>query len=400
MKNAVSLLIVAIMLFSLCSCGSSDKSAKKKSEVSGHSDGIGILVDEEINESKVKKLKPADVEPDGITTLCYETLTKKQKSFYEYLLAGANDMTKGWFYCGKTTDDIELDISAAYRALIGDCPQLFWMPTEYIIATDGKKVSIAFDIDENGHKSEYRVSRKECKNMSKELDAAVNGIVAEARAYKGEYEKELFVHDYLCRTVTYDLNGGDMIYSSYGALVNGVCVCEGYSRAMQLIMQRLGIKCGLIYGEYDSSGHMWNYIQIEGDWYHLDVTWDKSEDFGAIHTYFNLSDKEIKKTHIISDKFDNQKDVLKGVNYNILDYTCSHDSCNYYVRTGRILNDDAKNDAAVIRSSYQNGAEFCEYRNDITSDEKEILNEAASLLYPEIQLKSYSKSQDLIIVFF
>lgn len=57
-------------------------------------------------------------------------------------------------------------------------------------------------------------------------------------------------------------------------------VCEGYSRALKVLCDRLEIPCVLVEGYArsglaDASGaHMWNYVQVDGQWYAVDVTWN------------------------------------------------------------------------------------------------------------------------------
>ena len=57
-------------------------------------------------------------------------------------------------------------------------------------------------------------------------------------------------------------------------------VCEGYARAMMILCRELGIPCVLAEGDARTSptgtlgSHMWNYIQLEGNWYAVDTTWN------------------------------------------------------------------------------------------------------------------------------
>ena len=73
-----------------------------------------------------------------------------------------------------------------------------------------------------------------------------------------------------------------------------------------LIMNRLGIECGYVYGNgYNSltSGpHAWNYINIDGKYYMVDVTWD--DPVGGDNTYisrdyFGLDYEEMGKDHVV-----------------------------------------------------------------------------------------------------
>jgi len=50
--------------------------------------------------------------------------------------------------------------------------------------------------------------------------------------------------------------------------------------------------------------HMWNIVSINGNAYHLDVTFNMSQSTRIKrYDYFNLSDADIKKDHIITSKF-------------------------------------------------------------------------------------------------
>ncbi len=57
-------------------------------------------------------------------------------------------------------------------------------------------------------------------------------------------------------------------------------VCESYARAMKVLCDRAGIPCVLVDGfakngfNGDGEAHMWNYVQLEGRWYAVDVTWN------------------------------------------------------------------------------------------------------------------------------
>lgn len=78
--------------------------------------------------------------------------------------------------------------------------------------------------------------------------------------------------------------GGETVFTAYGCLVLGESVCEGYSKATKLILNKIGIDCELIIGlgkEVDDltassqlQSHMWNAVKVGSNWYALDVTWD------------------------------------------------------------------------------------------------------------------------------
>ena len=53
-----------------------------------------------------------------------------------------------------------------------------------------------------------------------------------------------------------------------------MAVCQGYAETMKLFLDALGIENKLVYGTGGGISHVWNLLCLDGDWYHMDVTWD------------------------------------------------------------------------------------------------------------------------------
>lgn len=92
-----------------------------------------------------------------------------------------------------------------------------------------------------------------------------------------EYEIVLAVNEYLCDTVYYPEQEpyAPVTHTAYGALNNGVAVCEGYACAAKLLLNKLGVQCDIQVGFCtDGGGHAWNLVNVDGQWYQMDVTWN------------------------------------------------------------------------------------------------------------------------------
>lgn len=63
------------------------------------------------------------------------------------------------------------------------------------------------------------------------------------------------------------------VYTSYGTFVKKNCVCQGYALAMQVLMNRAGVPCCYVSSGSTAMNHAWNMVQLDGAWYHVDVTW-------------------------------------------------------------------------------------------------------------------------------
>lgn len=114
-----------------------------------------------------------------------------------------------------------------------------------------------------------------------------------------DYENELAIHDYLVSNIEY---GGvdEEAYSAYDALIKGRAVCSGYAESFKTLLDMLGIENRAVTGSGNGEAHGWNMVKLDGEWYHVDVTWDDPIDGdGTIsHKYFNVTDADMALDHI------------------------------------------------------------------------------------------------------
>ena len=95
-----------------------------------------------------------------------------------------------------------------------------------------------------------------------------------------DIEKARKVQNWLISTIDYDNSDeAKNKHDIYGALHDRKAVCEGYARSFKYIMEKIGVPCILVSGTGTNSegmteSHAWNYIQINYNWYAVDVTWN------------------------------------------------------------------------------------------------------------------------------
>lgn len=69
-------------------------------------------------------------------------------------------------------------------------------------------------------------------------------------------------------------------HTSYGILLEGYGVCEGYAKTMSRLLDVVGIPNLFVVGDWKSNdgniyGHAWNYVQMpNGNWYLIDTTYN------------------------------------------------------------------------------------------------------------------------------
>ena len=75
-------------------------------------------------------------------------------------------------------------------------------------------------------------------------------------------------------------------------LIDGKCTCKGYSGIVSDVFGSIGIETEIITGvENDSNqGHAWNQIKLDGDWYNIDITWDRENILYSGMCYWLLKD--------------------------------------------------------------------------------------------------------------
>lgn len=160
-------------------------------------------------------------------------------------------------------------------SLMGDeCPELFQY--DYRKSTDVYR-------DAEGNYTKLQVPYRFTEEEYRDLRQACDELIAEfVRATEGmtDYEKEKYVFDYMASRDYYDLDA-PYVGTAYGALVDGLAKCDGFSYAMKWAMEAMGMQCLFVSGAPTSPdtdiGHAWNIINLDGQYYRVDLTASISE---------------------------------------------------------------------------------------------------------------------------
>lgn len=140
-----------------------------------------------------------------------------------------------------------------------------------------------------------------------EILNTVNGKIAEIDSLitedMSDLQKALAIHDYFVYRFEYDYDNymnGTIPAESYqciGLLLNGTGVCQAYALAYEYFMERVGVEC--YYTGSSAMNHAWNIINIDGQYYHVDCTWDDPvyDRFGQVsHEHFLVSDEAMQNS--------------------------------------------------------------------------------------------------------
>jgi len=114
-----------------------------------------------------------------------------------------------------------------------------------------------------------------------QMEYAFSQIAGSITNEMSTYTKLRILHDSFISWANYgDMSGADG-GTAKGALVNRRAVCEGLSRGFLYLCQRVGLKCIYVSGskivsteKNEWGNHAWNYVEIDGKWYLIDIAND------------------------------------------------------------------------------------------------------------------------------
>ncbi len=206
------------------------------------------------------------------------------------------------FYCPSEYKDCLEDVGK-----ISDDPETLTYINNFVHPYNGFS-NIQTVISESGEVNvniTYLYTEEEMQSINAQVEQIYKEVIT---SDMDDYDKIKAIHDYIVNTTLYDVerNSSDqspyLSYKAYGPLIEGHATCNGYTDAMAIFLEKMGIKNFKIATELmqeDISGHVWNAVYLDGKWYHLDLTWDDpvSEDGKDYlqHKYFLITTEELEE---------------------------------------------------------------------------------------------------------
>lgn len=182
----------------------------------------------------------------------------------------------------------ERDIVPAFPAVVNENPELFYVAGTFEFV-DYKYDSSRQDWYDMRISPDYNMPVSEIPTAKIEFQAELDRIISYASPATTPLMKALMVNDYFC--VNYHYDTSKTYHDAYTLLVKKTGVCQSYMLGYKVALRALGIPvktCGS-----DAMNHTWNLVQIDGAWYHVDVTWDDpipDQSGYAAHNFFMRSD--------------------------------------------------------------------------------------------------------------
>lgn len=165
---------------------------------------------------------------------------------------------------------------------------------------------------------------RDYNDLNQYVQSKAKEIVADAAIYSTDYEKLRYINNYLvdnCEYVAAAVKDPDRYYkafTTFGCLVEGQAVCEGYANSVQLLCEMLDIPCIKVTGTAYGGNHIWNAVYLDGKWWMLDVTFNDpigKQDNSDRWSYFllDLDTFQQKGTHTYDQAaYETSKEIYTG----------------------------------------------------------------------------------------
>lgn len=346
--------------------------------------------------------------------------TWEQQLYQEILTAVRNlepEISVRSYHLTDSADTYQ-NIKYIFSAVLNNNPELFYF--------NAMRSSMTYESGDVIHDKLIFSYMENAAEMSQVLNAKIHDIISSCITPEmTQLQKALALHDYIVLNCQYDydvINSGEgaektnQVFDAYGALVDNDAVCQGYAEAYMILMREAGIPdIGIV----SNAHHAWNWVTIEGKNYHVDVTSDDpvfddppGSDAPALgrdmpgycrHLYFLVSsdriDDELHEKYPENFKFYNreyesgylfcEKDTgFFGYNGELF-YVQENDvlTAPRDLRpSGTIPNEWAKlsirwgNDLYFLRTANFVGDPLTVYRYDLTTGEKQVVNDDLTAL--------------------
>ena len=193
----------------------------------------------------------------SLVNLCSEISRQIRTTFPEYFLD--NNISFYYYYNEKGGSEVIFELS-------------------YVDITDQEKKAVLDKVDQL------------VKDAKKQSDDPVEML----KIFRQEICSNT-VYDY--KAAKSDSDHYPKAYHAYGALIDGKAVCQGYAYALKMLCDKAEIPCWVVTGEHGGP-HAWNYVELNGKLYQIDLTMDNAEISAEKSPWFLVGEKKAKDYRI------------------------------------------------------------------------------------------------------
>lgn len=272
---------------------------------------------------------------------CFDSLLPEEQTLYAEVLTVVNKHAENVIVSTTDADQLQKVVQCVFN----DHPEIYWIDG-YSFTKHTKNNQVVY----LSFSGKYEYSLQECKDFQRRIDSYISRCFGGISKSASDYDKVKYVYEYLIDNTDY-VEGAPNDQNILSVFLNGQSVCQGYSKATQYLLIRLGVPCTLVTGTVTGGqGHAWNLVNIDGAYYYLDTTWgdssynlnDQRIDLMINYEYLNVTTDELCKTHVIDSIVTMPR--------------CVATADNYYVKEKLLFDKyDSKKLGRAFSKAYQSG---------------------------------------------
>ncbi|MGE7948183.1 transglutaminase domain-containing protein [Lysinibacillus sp. NPDC093688] len=159
----------------------------------------------------------------------------------------------------------------------------------------------AWEVD-NGYEVEFDFTYITDAKKEKKIDAYVQEFAKKfITDDMDDFHRAKAVNDFVVQLATYTDKGDSQGQSVYELISNETGVCQAYALLAYRLFLAAGLDAKYVYGYSDNQLHAWNLVSVNGDWYHIDTTWNDItpiEPYAISYAYFLVNDEKLSEDHV------------------------------------------------------------------------------------------------------
>jgi len=326
-RKSLSLLIILVMIFPLSSCSIGEALKTLSDELSPLNSYLNNLARDQNPVEQPQVHITEEFHPISYDhKYGYKSLAPDQKQVYDRIHAAVINYHR--FIDLRESPVSSDDLFRIFYYYIDDHPESFWLYpqiTKYFY-NERKELCIGAllrymtqdDMDEYNSETDELKNKPSDEKLTRareDFNAKINTLLSILSPNDDPLTKEIKIYSHMAENIKYDEDLAAQILSenierpisqsAYGAAIEKSTVCTGFTKLFLLLMNSVGIECLIQHGTLEGTGHVWNVIRIDGEYYNVDVTQaastspKESTSLSIDYTFFNTTDQVIQKTHII-----------------------------------------------------------------------------------------------------